>query len=74
MIKDLEEQREKLTNKKEKDIKIERGNWVTPSLAYAKDHGINNLNNKYKIISKTVKAKDLYTDGGSLSEWGYDPQ
>ena len=38
------------------------------------EHGKDHLKNKFKIVTKTVKAKDLYTDGNSLSEWGYDPQ
>lgn len=53
---------------------INTGDWVTPSLQYAKDHGRDNLNNSYKIIKKKVHARDLFTDGNSLSEWGYDPQ
>ena len=74
MIEDLEKQINQLESELQKGIKIERGNWVTPSRGYAKEHGMANLKNQYKIISKTVKAKDLYTDGNSLSEWGYDPQ
>jgi len=74
MIKDLEDQYDKLESQLKQKIKIEKGNWVTPNIAYAKLHGIGNLNNKYKIVRKTVRAKDLYTDGNSLSEWGYDPQ
>jgi polyhydroxyalkanoate synthesis regulator phasin len=74
MIEDIRNQIEELELSKKKPIKIEKGNWVTPSKNYAKMHGIGALNGKYKIISKTVKAKDLYTDGNSLSEWGYDPQ
>ena len=57
----------------EKKITINTGDWVTISRGYAAEHGQSNLNNNYKIISKTVRAKDLYTDGGSLHEWGYDP-
>jgi hypothetical protein len=68
-IKELESEQKDIS----KEIKIEPGNWVTLSLQYAKEHGISNLNGEYKIISKTVKAKDLYTDGNSLSEWGYNP-
>ena len=54
--------------------KINKGDWVTISKSYAKYHGVNNLLNKYKILSKTVRAKDLYTDGNDLNEWGYDPE
>lgn len=53
--------------------KINVGDWVTISKAYAREHGASNLNNKYKIITKSVYARDLYTNN-SLAEWGYDPQ
>jgi hypothetical protein len=39
-----------------------------------RDHGHSALNGKFKIISKTVYARDLYTEGNSLEEWGYVPQ
>lgn len=54
-------------------IAINPGDWVTISKQYAADHGRSALNGKYKILSKTVKAKDLYTDGNSIHEWGYSP-
>jgi len=74
MIKDLEEQLEKLEKQQQNTPKIERGNWVSPIRSYAKMHGLGALKGKYKVVSKTVKAKDLFTDGNSLSEWEYDPQ
>lgn len=52
---------------------IKRGDWVTQTKEYAHDHGRNNLNDNYKIVSKTVNARDLYTDGNSIHEWGYHP-
>lgn len=58
--------------KKEIPIKINNGDWVTTSKIYAKQHGQSNLNNNYKIITKTVKASQLYTDGNSIFEWGYN--
>lgn len=58
---------------KEKPIKINPGDWVTGSKRYAMEHGRDNLRGQFKIISKTVPAKHLFTDGNSLSEWGYDP-
>lgn len=54
--------------------KINPGDWVTPNRTYAKEHGEAHLNGKYKILSKTVPAKHLYTDGNSVHEWGYDPR
>lgn len=52
---------------------IEPGNWVTISRAYAKEHGDSALNGEYKIISKTVYAGEVFTEGNSLHEQGYDP-
>lgn len=54
--------------------RINPGDWVTPFRRYAVEHGRDNLRNDYKIMTKTVFARDLFTDGGSLEEWGYDPQ
>lgn len=51
---------------------INPGDWVAISKRYAIEHGKSNLRNEYKVISKKVKAKDIYCNG-DLSEWGYDP-
>lgn len=53
-----------------KPIKINSGDWVTINLEYAKEHGNSNLK-KFTIISKTVMAKQLFTYGDSIYEWGY---
>lgn len=52
---------------------IRRGDWVTQSKQYAKDHGEAWLNNDYKVVGKRVPAKHLYTEGNSIHEWGYYP-
>jgi hypothetical protein len=60
-----------------KDVKpgrINPGDWVTLTRSYAKEHGQANLNDNFKIVSKMVLASDIYTEGNSLEEWGYDPQ
>tara|TARA_R110000803_G_scaffold66820_2_gene128408 strand:- start:784 stop:1392 length:609 start_codon:yes stop_codon:yes gene_type:complete len=54
-------------------LKIEPGNWVTIFRPYASEHGRAALNNEYKILSKTVFARDLYTEGNSMYEWGWEP-
>ncbi len=54
--------------------KITPGDWVAITPAYAKEHGRAHLQGAYKIITKTVHARDIYTEGNSLDEWGYDPQ
>lgn len=54
-------------------IQINPGDWVTISREYAVLHGRSSLRDAYRILSKTVRAIDLYTEGNSLHEWGYDP-
>ncbi len=53
---------------------INPGDWVAVSRRYAVEHGRDNLRKDYRVISKVVHARDVFTDGGSLCEWGYDPQ
>lgn len=52
--------------------KIKAGDWVTPVRGYAVEHGRSNLSNQFKIVSKTVPPRHLYTEG-AWEEWGYDP-
>lgn len=68
---DILNEYQRLWNSKNKPLRINNGDWVTISLNYARQHGVSNLNNRYKIITKTVRAKDLYTDGNDVLEWGY---
>lgn len=51
--------------------KINSGDWVTIYRPYAKKHGLSSLRGEYKILSMTVPAKNLFTDGNSIYEWGY---
>ena len=51
---------------------INNGDWVTTVRQYAKDHGDSALNGDYRIVSKTVPAKKLFTNGDSWLEFGYD--
>lgn len=60
-----------LPQEQETKTKINSGDWVTINPAYAKVHGKGNLENKFKVLTKTVKAKNLFTDGNSIHEWGY---
>ena len=66
-----EEEKVKKSNDKVENIDSINGDWVTIVSVTAKEHGQDNLNNKFRIISKKVKAKDIYTDGNSLAEFGY---
>ena len=51
-----------------------RGDWISINKKYTIEHGKRNVNNDYDILSKVVKAKDIFTDGNSIHEYGYDPQ
>lgn len=71
-IKNLTEKLEDMND--DEKLKINAGDWVTLSKRYADEHGKDNLKGKYKIITKTVTASEVHTDGNSLSEWGYNPK
>jgi len=62
-----------LESKKQDVIGINPGDWVTLNKNYAIQHGRSTLQGQYKIISKTVPVKTLYTDANSIHEFGYDP-
>jgi hypothetical protein len=58
----------------EKKITINKGDWVTPSRSYAEQHGSREFGERYyRILTKTVPAKHLFTNGDSVQEFGYDP-
>lgn len=69
---DLNNQIDELIKQKQKPLGINNGDWITISREYAKQHGEGNLKNDFKIVSKVVKASQLYTDGNSIFEWGYN--
>ena len=56
-----------------KDSTINLGDWVTTVRGYAVEHGKAQFDN-YRVLSKSVKARDIFTNGDSIFEWGYDPQ
>ena len=68
---DLNSQISSLETQKIKNPQINNGDWVTTIRDYAVDHGKDHLKNNYKIISKTVKAKNIYNSGDSVLEYGY---
>jgi hypothetical protein len=55
----------------EEKLKINNGDWVTIVRNYAVEHGKSEFKGKYRILTKTVKASQLYTNGDSLFEFGY---
>lgn len=55
----------------EEKVRINNGDWVTINSQYAKEHGQRHLD-KYRILTKTVTANQLFTDANSVHEWGYN--
>lgn len=55
---------------------INPGDWVSLSQSYAGEHGRGFGNGKrgpggYKMLRRTVKAKDLFSEGNSIHEYGW---
>jgi hypothetical protein len=53
--------------------KINPGDWVTPSKSYAQLHLNGPLNGEGHIVSADATAKELWTNGDSINEWGWHP-
>jgi hypothetical protein len=53
---------------------LNTGDWVTPSYNYAHEHGMSRLegNTPWTVVTSTVPASQLHTNGDSLAEWGYN--
>ena len=49
---------------------INQGDWVTIVKGYAQTHGEGPLKGDYDILEGKVKAKDLYTEGNNIYEYG----
>ena len=54
-----------------KEESIRNGDWVTPSKEYAALEG-RSIPEGYKIISQRVSLKNLWWDGNSIAELGFD--
>lgn len=54
--------------------KINRGDWVTLSRAYAEWHNQSQFDGKANILEMNVKAKDIQFAGDDINEFGYFPQ
>ena len=52
---------------------IGAGDWVTLDKEYAKHHGEGPLQGNYKIVSRKVKAAELWTSTDSIHEFGWHP-
>jgi len=70
VTKEIEEVKDKPNTAK---LVISPGDWVTLNRQYAVNHGLGELRGNYRILTKTVLANQLFTDGNSIHEFGYDP-
>ena len=59
----------------EEIVDINPGDWVSIYRPYVEAHGESGWagGEGYKILEKSVPASELYTDGNSIYEWGWDP-
>jgi phage portal protein BeeE len=53
--------------------KINPGDWVTINREYATMHGEGALRGEYRILELKARAADIYGNGDSIHEYGYDP-
>ena len=53
---------------------INPGDWVTIDRQYALDHGESALNGHFHISKRMVPARELFTAGDSMAEWGWSPE
>lgn len=67
----LYSERNKIRDSSTKPLQINPGDWVAITKKYADDHRAGEIG--WTTISKKVKAKEIYTNGDSWDEWGYDP-
>lgn len=53
---------------------IQPGDWVSTSKSYAMDHSrvTQNTADNWPVISATVRADEIHSEGNSLNEWGYN--
>ena len=58
---------DKTANKREASFR--NGDWITPSRSYALSSA---PYGKARVISQEVNLKDIWWDGNSINEWGYD--
>lgn len=52
---------------------LNAGDWVTVNRQYAQDHGEAALGGDFDIVERKVKAREIFTNGDSIHEFGYDP-
>lgn len=51
---------------------INSGDWVAIVRKYAEDHAGDEPG--WHVISRQVRAGDIFTNGDSIQEWGYEPE
>lgn len=54
-----------------KEDTFRNGDWISPSLTYAKQEG-ESIPGGYRIISMKCKSSNVWWDANDINEWGYD--
>jgi hypothetical protein len=54
-----------------KESSFRNGDWITPSREYAQLGGAK-ISGEYRVIEQRVPLKDVWSDGNSINEFGYD--
>lgn len=54
-----------------KEDTFRNGDWISPSLTYAKQEG-ESIPGDYRIISMKCKSSNVWWDANDINEWGYD--
>lgn len=57
---------------KDAEDRINAGDWVTTSGPYALQEG-ESIPEGSRVVTRRVRAGDLWTEGASINEWGYWP-
>jgi len=61
------------SSEQQERVVINNGDWVGITPNYAKEHGEREIGRgKYRVLTKTVPAKHVFSEGNSMQEWGYD--
>lgn len=56
------------------EVSINPGDWVTLDRRYADLHGSSRFGGNYNVSTRQVPAREVYTSGDSLQEWGWSPE
>jgi len=76
LTEEIERVKKLLETEGDTPTRIRGGDWVSPFKEYAVEHGESMYKSpkNYRIVTRVVRASELFTAGDSWLEWGYDPE